>query len=63
MMENIIVVIVVGISLIYIIRRIRMAFSRKSGDSCACGCTGCDVSSACGENVDALQACEPKQKK
>ena len=54
-MEKIVIAIVVGISLLYIIRRIWVTMSSSPEDACGCGCSGCGAASNCDKDAEGAQ--------
>lgn len=61
-MEKIIIMIAVGISVLYIIRRVWATISVTPEDGCACGCSGCGAASNCDQNAETVEVIEDYEK-
>ena len=61
-MEKIIIMIAVGISVLYIIRRVWATISVAPKDACACGCSGCGAASSCDQNAETVERVESYEK-
>ena len=53
-METFIVVIIVGMAVIYLVKRYRRIFSPRVETTCDCGCTGCGQASTCDADIKTI---------
>lgn len=54
-MEKVVIMIIVGMSVLYIIRRIWLTMSASTRDICGCGCSGCGAASNCDKDAEGVQ--------
>ncbi|MGD9878171.1 FeoB-associated Cys-rich membrane protein [Desulfococcus sp.] len=52
-MDKWIVLLVVGISTVYLVRRIWRTMTAPPKDACGCGCSGCGMASSCEKGAEA----------
>ena len=48
-METLIIVVIVGVALLYVVKRVWSTLSAQGKSTCACGCSGCAEASKCEE--------------
>ncbi len=54
-METFIVVIIVGMAVIYLVKRYLRIFRPRAESSCDCGCSGCGEESTCDSDIKTIQ--------
>jgi hypothetical protein len=54
-METLIVVVIVGLAVIYLVKRYLRIFRPRAEADCDCGCDGCGQASTCTSDVKSIQ--------
>ncbi|MBL0712897.1 MAG: FeoB-associated Cys-rich membrane protein [Desulfosarcina sp.] len=54
-METFIVVVIVGLAVIYLVKRYLRIFRPRADSACDCGCSSCDQESTCSSDAKTIQ--------
>jgi hypothetical protein len=55
-MDTAIVAVIVGLAVIYLVRRYLRIFRPQADNACGCGCSGCGQESTCSAEAKTIQA-------
>ena len=55
-MDTLIVAVIVGLAVVYLVKRYVRMFRAQSETTCGCGCSGCSQEATCRDPVKTIQA-------